>query len=243
MQMPPVAADHNLDVHLTRLAFQGYTLIEQALPPELVTTLVRRMDELLPTHGVLPTAARPDTPSRDINRVWEVEPLFEDLMDYPTVFPIAEQYMKGDITLLSGAIANFMPRRTPARVPWHHDGPYVRLTYYLSDVTLHGGPTGVLPGTHTSPSGPPKWFNTHDGYPCHVDGMVPVVVPAGTCMINDTMIWHTSTPNDSDIDRKLVWIVFKKASQAITGFTELRNSEEYLAGVTDPVRRRLCGLA
>ncbi|MCE9588955.1 MAG: phytanoyl-CoA dioxygenase family protein [Planctomycetes bacterium] len=242
MAMPPVQHEHEIDAHLTRLEFQGYTLIENALPPELVARLVRRMDELMPTHGALPTAARPDTPSRDINRVWEFEPAFEGLMDLPAVFPIAERYMKGDITLLGTAIANFMPRRTPARVPWHHDGPYVRLTYYISDVTLHGGPTGVLPGTHKSPSGPHKWFNTDDGYPRHVPGMVPVVVKAGTCMINDTMIWHTSTPNDSDTDRKLVWIVFKKASQELTPFPELRNSPEYLARQTNPLRRRLCGL-
>lgn len=243
MPMPPVPAEHNLELHLSRLEFQGFTLIENALPPDLVARLVRRMDELLPTHGVLPTAARPDTPSRDINRVWEIEPLFEDLMDWPTVFPVIEGYMKGDITLLGTAIANFMPRRTPARVPWHHDGPYVRLTYYLSDVTINGGPTGVLPGTHKSPSGPPKWFNTDDGYPRHVPSMLPVVVPAGTCMVNDTMIWHTSTPNDSDTDRKLIWIVYKRASQEITGFKELQNTPEFIARQTKPVRRRLCGVA
>lgn len=243
MAMPPIPPVHEIEAHLNRLDFMGYTLVEKALPGELVARLVRRMDELLPTHGALPTAARPDTPSRDINRVWEHEPLFEDLMDWPSVFPIAERYMQGDITLLSTAIANFMPRRTPARVPWHVDGRYVRLTYYLTDVTLHGGPTAVLPGSHKSPTGPPKWFNTDDGYPRHIPGMVPVVVPAGTCMVNDTMIWHSSTPNESDADRKLVWIVFKKAAQDITGFPELRNTPEFLARQTSPRRRRLCGIA
>lgn len=242
MNMPPVVPEHEMDAHLSCLEFTGYTLVRNALPSEIVARLSRRMDELLPTHGALPTAARPDTPSRDINRVWEIDPMFEALMDWPSVFPIAERYMKGDITLLATAIANFMPRRTPARVPWHQDGQYVRLTYYLSDVTLHGGPTGVMPGTHKAPSGPPKWFNTDDGYPRYVQGMVPVVVPAGTCMINDTMIWHTSTPNDSDIDRKLIWIVFKKASQDITGFPELRNTPEFIARQTTPTRRRLCGV-
>lgn len=243
MPMPPIATEFAIEAHLHRLDFMGYTFVENALPKDLVARLVRSMDELLPTHGALPSGARPDTPSRDINRVWEFDPLFADLMDWPSVFPIAERYMKGDITLLGTSIANFMPRRSPARVPWHVDGRYVRLTYYLTDVTLHGGPTAVLPGSHKSPQGPPKWFNTDDGYPRQIPGAVPVVVPAGTCMINNTMLWHSSTPNDSDADRKLVWIVFKTAAQELTGFPELRSTPEFIHRQTMPLRRRLFSIA
>lgn len=242
MLMPPVAAESMLDLHQIRLESAGYTLIENTLAPDHVADLVRRMDALLPTHGELPTAARPDTPSRDINRVWDHDRAFECLMDLPGVFEVASRYMKGDITLLSSAIANFMPRRTPARVPWHFDGPYVRLTYYLTDVSATGGPTAVLPGTHRTGERPPAWFNTPDGYPRHVAGMTPVVVKAGTCMVNDTLLWHTSTPNDSDVDRKLVWIVFKKASQELTPFLNLRDTEAFAASQKSPVRRRLCGV-
>lgn len=243
MTMPPIAAESMADLRQIHLQHLGYTLIEDALPPARVADLVRRMDALLATHGELPTAARPDTPSRDVNHVWDLDPAFEDLMDLPGVFEVAERYMEGDITLLATAIANFMPRRTPARVPWHADGPYVRLTYYLTDVAEHAGPTAVLPGTHRVGSGPPKWFNTDDGYPRRVPGMTPVVVKAGTCMINDTMLWHTSTPNNSDVDRKLVWIVFKKAAQPVTGFENLRNRPSWVARQSTPRRRKLCGVA
>lgn len=243
MSFPPIPDDQSADAHQLRLEFQGYTIIRNALPADFTKRLSQRMSELLPTHGELPTAARPDTPSRDINRVWEADAMFEDLMDWPTVFPVIERYMKGDITLLGTSIANFMPRRTPARVPWHRDGEYVRLTYFLADVSELGGPTGVFPGTHRAPEGPPKWFNTDDGYPRDVPGMVKAVAKAGDCMVNDTMIWHTSTPNDSDVDRKIVWIVYKKASQELTNFQNLRNTDAFLARQTKPLRRKLCGLA
>ncbi|MCX5658454.1 MAG: phytanoyl-CoA dioxygenase family protein [Planctomycetota bacterium] len=242
MSMPSVLPASMLDLHQLRLESAGYTLIENALSPAKVADLLRRIEALLPIHGEVPTAARPDTPSRDINRVWEHDAAFEELMDLPGVFEVAERYMGGDITLLATAIANIMPKRTPARVPWHLDGPYVRLTYYLTDVAAQGGPTGVLPGTHRAASGPPKWFNTEDGYPRGVAGMTPVIVKAGTCMVNDTLIWHTSTPNDSDVDRKLIWIVFKKAAQELTPFLNLRNSEEFVARQKSAVRRRLCGV-
>jgi ectoine hydroxylase-related dioxygenase (phytanoyl-CoA dioxygenase family) len=240
--MSPLETDRAMDTHQMRLRNAGYTIIENALPPDLLHSLRARFDALLPAHGELPTAARPDTPSRDMNHLCEIEPLFDQLITYPSVFPIAELYMKGDIELLACTIGNFMPAHTPARVPWHRDGDYVRLTYILSDVEPHGGPTAVLPGTHREEEGPPRWLNTDDGYPRAVPGMVKITAKAGSCMVNDTRIWHSSTPNDSDVDRKLVWIVFKTRAQPITGFTNLRHRQAYIDRQTDPTMRRLLGI-
>lgn len=243
MSFPSIPDDQSADAHQLRLEFQGYTIIKNALPPDFAKRLSQRMSELLPTHGGPPTGANPNTPSRDIERVWEADAMFEDLMDWPTVFPVISRYMRGDITLLGTSIANFMPRRSAARAPWHRDGPYVRLTYYLVDVAEETGPTGVYPGTHRSPDNPPKWFNTDDGQPRNVPGMVKAAAKAGDCMVNDTLLWHTSTPNESDLDRKIVWIVYKKASQELTDHRNLRNTDAFLARQTKPLRRKLCGLA
>jgi hypothetical protein len=70
--------------------------------------------------------------------------------------------------------------------------------------------------------------------------MVKVVVPAGTCMVNDTNIWHTSTPNFSENPRKLIWTVFETADQALPS-EDLRNSQWFVDRQTDPLRRKLCG--
>ena len=240
--MLTIEPGHVMDAHQMRLRNLGFTIVEQAIGPDLLERLRGCFDDLVARHGELPTAARPDTPSRDVNHVWDHEPLFEQLIDLPTVFPIAERYMHGDIELLATAIANLMPAHTPARVPWHRDGDYLRFTYFLEDVTVEGGPTAVMPGTHREADGPPKWFNTDDGYPRAVPGMVKITACAGSCMINDTRLWHSSTPNDSDQDRKLVWLVFKTAAQPETGFANLRLTEQFLSRQRSPLRRRLCGL-
>ena len=238
--MKPLEDEHTLESHLLRIQNLGYTLVFDALPPDLVSRLVDKIDELMPAHGMSPTGQTAECTSRDINRLYELDPLFEDLMDYPTVFPIVEAAMEGDITLLGAAIANLMPSGSATRsTPWHRDGPYLRFTYFLTDLTEDGGPTAVLPGTHRAESGPPDWFRTPDRIPKEIPGMVKVVVPAGTCMINDTNIWHTSTPNLSDNPRKLIWTVFKTADRPLPR-EDLRNSQWFVDRQTDPLRRKLC---
>jgi ectoine hydroxylase-related dioxygenase (phytanoyl-CoA dioxygenase family) len=239
--MKPIDSNHTMDAHQMRLCNLGYTIVQGAIKPGLLTELRARFDEVMSERGELPTAARPDTPSRDVNRVWDYQPIFEELMDLPAVFPIAQKYMHDDIQLLGAAIANLMPAHTPARVPWHRDGDYVRLTYFLDDVSAAGGPTALIPGTHREPQGPPKWLNTDDGYSRTVAGMTTVTATAGSCMVNDTRLWHSSTPNNSDYDRKVVWIVFKTASQSIVHHEHLRNSASFIERQTQPLRRRLCG--
>lgn len=246
--MKPLEGEYTLESHLLRIQNLGYTLVFDALPPDLVSRLVDKMDELMPTHGlcrqISPGSQTPECTTRDINRLYELDPLFEDLMDYPTVFPIVEAAMEGDITLFGSAIADLMPPGSATRSPpWHRDGrdgPYFRFTYFLTDLTEDGGPTAVLPGTHRAESGPPDWFRTPDRIPKEIPGMVKVVVPAGTCMINDTNIWHTSTPNFSENPRKLIWTVFKTADQALPS-EDLRNSQWFVDRQTDPLRRKLCG--
>lgn len=232
---------HLKEALLSQLKWQGYTFIRNAIEPSLLRQIRGRFDQLVQDWETTHTAVRNvENGIVDLNRIYELDPIFENLMDLPTVYPLIEEVLEGDITLLGGAIGHFLPAKTPSRMSWHCDGPYLRLTYILSDLEENGGGTAIVPGSHLS-EGPPPWLNSDQG-PHEFPGMIRVSAPAGTCMINFTRLWHTRSPNASDHPRRIIWQVFKHSHQELTQNMELRLSEEYTNAQTDPRRRMLMGL-
>ena len=241
--MQPLPDKHEMAIHLMRLEYQGYTLVPNALPADLLESIGARFDDLVKNHTQVPTAVCDEsTGIVDLNRMYELDPIFEPLMDLPSVFPLAEQIMDGDITLLGGSIGHYLPPHTPTNMRWHRDGDYVRFTYILDDLSAEGGGTGILPGTHRSEDGPPEWMNDADRQSYEIPGMVYLAAPAGTCMVNYTMLWHTRTSNHTQRPRRLIWQVFKRSHQPLTTTQSLRLSQEYIERQTDPQRRVLVGL-
>ena len=131
------------------------------------------------------------------------------------------------------------PTQRQPRVQWHPDGEYVRLTYLLDDMEPEGGGTAFFGGSHRAAaregdrlvdnanaeggvgSGVPEWLNA-PGPAGHGPGTwVPVDAPgvwraagaAGSVIVNYTMTWHTRTPNYSEQPRRIIWIVYKRASE------------------------------
>jgi ectoine hydroxylase len=224
----------------------GYVLMEEALAPGQVAELTAAYDRQLALNPAKEGALRVEVP-----RILERDAVFEVLMDLPTVFAVARGVIGADIELAtSGELDHKLPR-TPAYISWHNDFlwmvnvPYprqnfwVRCTYFLSDVTEEMGPFTLLPGTHRACSPCPREF-TANGQPREVDGRVPITGPAGSCLINNTEIWHTNTPNRSDLPRRLIMILYKHSwmKQWQDGYD---TTPEFAARQTDPVRRQLCG--
>ena len=241
--MQPLPDEHEMAAHLMRLEYQGFTLVRNALPVDLLESIRAKFDELVENHAQVPTAVYDEsTGIVDLNRMYELDPIFEPLMDLPSVFPIAERIMDGDVTLLGGSIGHYLPAHTPTNMAWHRDGEYVRFTYILDDLSATGGGTGIIPGTHRAADGPPAWMNDADRQPYEIPDMVYLAAPAGSCMVNYTMLWHTRTSNHTARPRRLIWQVFKRAHQAMTSNESLRLSQEYIERQTEPHRRLLVGL-
>ena len=247
--MEQTPASHGLFMHVKRLDHVGYTVVPKALREDQLVPIRKRFDELIADYENVPTAVVDGDSttvkgvgSIDLQRFFELDPMFEDFMDLPTVFPIVQAARGHDVVLLASAIGNFRPAQSNASTLWHRDGgPYLRLTFYLDDVPERGGPTAVMPGSHKDPNGPPLWTN-YNMQPRVLPGMVPLAASAGTCLINDTMIWHTAMPNRSSRPRRLVWVVYKWSAQVYDAPELSRHSRDFLAGLTDPVRRKLAGL-
>ncbi len=247
--MDALPAEHELHTHIHRLTYQGFTVVPQAIPPDLLRAIRARFDALIEDHANVPTAvvdqsysSRPGGGSIDINRLFELDPVFEDLMDLPTVFPIVAAVVENDVALLSSAMGNYRAPHSSAATRWHRDGGgYMRLTYVMEDLTKMGGATAVMPGTHRAPHGPPAWANDAAGFPRELPGMVSVGAPAGACLINNADIWHTSTPNRTDRARKIIWVVYMRSHQQVTGHEDLLSTPEFIQRQTDPRRRALLG--
>lgn len=241
--MQPFPLENEMAAHLMNLEQQGFTIVQDAIAPELLKNLRIRFDELVENHAEVPTAVCDEaTGIVDLNRLYELDPIFEDLMDLPTVFPIAGAAMEGDITLLGGSIGHYLPPRTPSNMAWHVDGDYLRFTYILDDLKEDGGGTGLIPGSHRAEGKVPEWFNSPTRQAYNIPGMTRLDAPAGSCMINYTRLWHTRTPNNSDRPRRIIWQVFKHSHQLVTGNEALCLSQAYIERQTDARRRVLVGL-
>jgi ectoine hydroxylase-related dioxygenase (phytanoyl-CoA dioxygenase family) len=117
---------------------------------------------------------------------------------------------------------------------------WIRCTYFISDVTDEMGPFTLLPGSHTSDHVPPDELTDARGQPLPIEGQLAITGPAGSCLINNTEIWHTNMPNTGDRQRRLIMISYKPAWMKPYPGYEL--SRDFRLGQALPLRRQLCGV-
>ena len=109
----------------------------------------------------------------------------------------------------------------------------VKAAWFLTDTTAPGrGNFWVVPGSHTLDDCPAD--DPATGQPA---GAVPVLVPAGACVLFDRRLWHAASPNVSDQTRKVLFYGY--------AYRWLRTKDEMtvqsLWDSADPVRRQLLG--
>jgi hypothetical protein len=85
-----------------------------------------------------------------------------------------------------------------AGVPWDPRIPYpifaVAAHLYLQDCPIEAGPTGVIPGSHTSGRVPPSQRLADDDLQWEGRGVVPVVAEAGDVALFVSDVWHRRLP-------------------------------------------------
>ncbi len=86
----------------------------------------------------------------------------------------------------------------PVGVPWDPRIPYpvfaVAAHLYLQDSPLESGPTGVIPGSHTSGQAPPANQLTDDDLEWEGRGAVPLLAKVGDVALFVSDIWHRRLP-------------------------------------------------
>jgi ectoine hydroxylase len=225
----------------------GMLIVEQALSEGQVDTLIPLADRIF---------ARQIEAGHDAKKplfypnFLPDDPLFLELVDYQRTIPIVWGLLGWNIYLYHAHVIVTPPSGEPRddkTFGWHQDSgrvnveieshPRPRLSlkvgYFLSDASGEGrGNFWVVPGSHLTDNldlpkegaGQPK-------------GAVPVLAKPGTAVFFDRRLWHTATPNWSNITRKVLFYGY--------GYRWIRTKDDmtvrHLWQGSTPIRRQLLG--
>ena len=202
--------DMTLAGHLERIDADGYTIVEDAIEPELVAQLrdtIRRLEREL---HVAPreTAAEGHATLRMYNLLAK-DPVFQAMPVHPNVLPIAERLLDRGC-LLSGMTAiDIGPGEQPQpmhgddivmarHLPLPHVPMMVTSMWALTDFTEENGATRVIPGSN----------HYEDKLRLSVDDSVPAEMSRGSVLVYTGAVYHGGGANRSSMVRKGVNITY-----------------------------------
>jgi ectoine hydroxylase-related dioxygenase (phytanoyl-CoA dioxygenase family) len=137
-----------------------------------------------------------------------------------------------------------------AGVPWDRRIPYpvfaIATHLYLWDCPIDAGPTGVIPGSHTSGQAPPRNRLADDDLEWEGRGTVPIVAEAGDVALFVSDIWHRRLPlGPGDPGRMFVQCHYgrRDVAQRLRPTTVVNQlSDEALARARTPREKTLVGI-
>ncbi len=138
----------------------------------------------------------------------------------------------------------------PQGVPWDPRIPYpvfaIATHLYLQACPMDAGPTGVIPGSHTSGQAPPYKRAADDDLEWEGRGAVPIVAEAGDVALFASDVWHRRLPTGpGDPGRMFVQCHYgrRDLAQRIRPTSEVNQlSAEAVARAQTPRGRTLVGL-
>lgn len=197
------------------LQSDGYAVLQGVFTPEEVAELCRDVERVF---GEFPPDERGDTPEEAapfryemLNRSGPVQ----RAIGHPRILEAVEPLLGEDCHVIANTawwqppgnndhLGRFwhidggphIPR--DPEVPWDPRIPYpvfaVASHLYLWDCPVEAGPTGVIPGSHTSGQ-PPPWDRADDDHlTWHGHGVVPVLARAGDVALFVSDLWHRRMP-------------------------------------------------
>jgi ectoine hydroxylase-related dioxygenase (phytanoyl-CoA dioxygenase family) len=197
--MTLVFDDTTIAAHLERIDADGFTIIEDAIAPDLVRdlrTAIRRLEAEL---GVEPLGTRAEGHStKRMYNLLAKDPVFQAMPVHPHVLPIVERLLDPGC-LLSGMTAIDIGPGEEAQ-PMHGDDivmsrhlprPHVPMMvtsmWALTDFSGANGGTCYIPGSHRMPVIPRADLDQYD--------VRSLEMPAGSVMIFHGSLWHGGGAN------------------------------------------------
>jgi hypothetical protein len=246
--MTPSALAHRLTPDERRTFNEtGFLTIEAALSRDQVERLTVLADRI---YGRKAAEGHDITKSLFYPNFLPEDPAFVDLVDYERIVPKVWGILGWNIYLYHAHLIVTPPSGLPKddkTFGWHQDSGRVnvemeshprprlslKVAYFLSDTSQPGrGNFWIIPGSHLN--------DTLDkpadgkGQPA---GAIPVCAKPGTAVFFDRRLWHTASPNWSDITRKVLIYGY--------GYRWLRTKDDMTVQPfwekSDPVRRQLLG--
>ena len=226
---------------------EGYLVLEGALSTEQVDALTEESDRIYARK--LAEGFDPKTALFYPNFIPDSD-LFLNLVDYEKVLPRVWGILGWNIYLYHAHLIVTPPSgkaKDEKTFGWHQDSGRVnvemeshprprlslKVAYFLSDITEPGrGNFWIVPRSHVKDT--LKLPEEGIGQP---EGAMPVCVRPGTAVFFDRRLWHTASPNWSDITRKVLFYGY--------GYRWIRTKDDMtvqdLWPRCDPVRRQILG--
>ena len=240
--------EHRLtEAERTHFEAQGYLVVEDALNPKKIAALTKETDAIY--QRKLEAGFDPSAALFSPNFIPE-STLFADLVDYEKILPKVWGILGWNIYLYHAHLIVTPPSGKPRdekTFGWHQDSGRVnqemeshprprlslKVAYFLSDTSEEGrGNFWILPGSHLDNA--LELPADRLGQP---QGAIPVKVKPGTAVFFDRRLWHTASPNWSDVTRKILFYGY--------GYRWIRTKDDMtvssLWAASSPIRRQLLG--
>ncbi|HEY4117078.1 MAG TPA: phytanoyl-CoA dioxygenase family protein [Byssovorax sp.] len=182
--------------HVEAVLRDGYTIVEDAIEPELVEALVDAIDALEVSLGAVP-AANPFEGTNTV-RIYNLlarGAVFARVPTHERILPIVEGVL--DKGCLVSSLSSIAIRGGEAAQPIHADDqliplpkPHVPLVcnsmWALTDFTEENGATRLVPGTHTAARSP-DFGEEHQ--------TIGAVMKRGSVLVWNGSLWHGGGAN------------------------------------------------
>lgn len=194
--------DAGLDEHVAGLNERGYTVLRDAIAPDVRVGLRDALGRLEAELGLGFAATRFEgTRTVRIYNLLARGEVFWPIPLHPAVLAIVERVLDPEPLLSSLSAITLAPGQTAQ--PLHEDTQRIPLPrprapialnaiWALSDFTEANGATRIVPGSHRFDA-PPRYGSDHP--------TIAAEMPAGSILLYDSALWHAGGPNTTD-DRR-----------------------------------------
>jgi ectoine hydroxylase-related dioxygenase (phytanoyl-CoA dioxygenase family) len=192
-----------LRAHIDRVAHDGYTVVEDAIDPDLIDALGRDLVRLEGELAIRPASNRFEGPQT--LRVYNLlahGKLYERIPVHENILPLVECVLDQGCLISSLSSVSILPGET--HQPIHADDQLIPLPkphfpivcntmWALTDFTEANGATRIVPGSHR--------YDTSPSYGESYDSK-PAVMRKGSVLVYHGSLWHGGGANHSS-DRRV----------------------------------------
>ena len=182
--------------HVERIAEVGYTIVEDAIEPDVVDALVDDLNRLVRKLEIKPASNEFEgTETLRIYNLLVHGSLYERIPVHPNVLPIVDGVLDAGCLVSSLSSIDIGPGESAQPIhaddqiiplPKPHPPTVCNTMWALTDFTEPNGATRLIPGSHLRDHSP-DIFGTYDS--------VPAEMPKGSVLVWHGSLWHGGGAN------------------------------------------------